>query len=195
MKIISKFLTVNQYSRPGMRLAGCKAVILHYVGVPNHSAMTVWNYFERDCPRDKHYSSTQYIVDLNGDVYQFMPDDEVAYHCGSNLNDPASGRIYTDWARSKFGYYASDPTKVSPNFCTIGIELCIDKQGNFTEETISSAVELVAKLLTEKKLTTEDIGHHKLVVGWKDCPLPWVKNPELFEDFKGRVRNKLGVLL
>ena len=88
-----------------------------------------------------------------------------------------------------------DPTKTSPNNCTIGIELCIDGQGNFTTETVAAAVELVAKLLEENKLTTEDIGHHKLVVGWKDCPLPWVKNPALFEEFKTNVGNKMGVLL
>ena len=195
MKIIEKFMTVNQYSRPGRRLAGCKAVILHYVGIPNQRALTVWNYFANDCPRNKHYSSTQYIIDLNGDVYHTMPDDEVAYHCGSSAIDPVSGRIYTDWARSKFGFYASDPTKASPNFCTIGIELCFDKQGTFTSETLDAAVELVEKLLTENNLTTEDIGHHKMVVGWKDCPLPWVKNPDQFEKFKNRVREKMGVLL
>ena len=195
MNIITKFLTVNQYSRPGRRLTDCRAIILHYVGVPNHSAMTVWNYFERDCPRDKHYSSTQYIVDLNGDVYHLMPDNEVAYHCGSSAIDPASKRIYTDWARSKFGYYASDPTKASPNFCTIGIELCIDRLGNFTPETMSTAVDLVSKLIKENNLTTEDIGHHKMVVGWKDCPLPWVKNPDQFEEFKDKVKAKMGILL
>jgi N-acetylmuramoyl-L-alanine amidase len=47
----------------------------------------------------------------------------------------------------------------------------------------------------ENKLTADDIGHHKKVVGWKDCPLPWVKNHELFEEFKDCVRNKMGVLL
>jgi N-acetylmuramoyl-L-alanine amidase len=88
-----------------------------------------------------------------------------------------------------------DPTKNSPNNCTIGIELCIDGNGNFTTETITAAAELVAKLVRENNLTTEDIGHHKKVVGWKDCPLPWVKNPTLFDEFKDRVRGKLGVLV
>jgi N-acetylmuramoyl-L-alanine amidase len=195
MNVIEKLLSINPFSRPGRRLAECRAVILHYVGVNGHRAATVWNYFERDCPRDKHYSSTQYIIDLNGDIYRCVPDNEVAYHCGSSLTDPASGRVYTDWARRKFGYYVLDPTKNSPNNCTIGIELCIDGNGNFTTETITAAAELVAKLVRENNLTTEDIGHHKLVVGWKDCPLPWVKNPALFDDFKDRVRNKLGVLV
>jgi N-acetylmuramoyl-L-alanine amidase len=195
MKLIEKLLSVNQYSRSGKKLANCKGVILHYVGIAGQRAAITWNYFESDCPRNKHYSSAHYIVDLNGDIFHAVPNDEVSYHCGSSLNDPVSGRIYTDWAREKFGFYASDPTKTSPNFCTIGIELCIDKQENFTQETLTAAIELTAKLLEENNLTTEEIGHHKKVVGWKDCPLPWVKEPEPFEKFKDSVKNRMGLLL
>jgi N-acetylmuramoyl-L-alanine amidase len=195
MNIIEKLLTVNPFSRSGKRLACCKGVILHYVGMNGQKAISVWNYFEKTCPADKHYSSAHYIIDLNGDIYHAVPDNEAAWHCGSSVIDPASGRIYTDWARMKFGYYASDPVKISPNFCTIGIELCIDASGNFMPDTLNAAVELVAKLLDENNLTNDDIGTHKKVVGWKDCPLPWVKEPKLFDEFKDCVRAKLGVLL
>jgi N-acetylmuramoyl-L-alanine amidase len=195
MNIIEKFLTLNTYSRSGRRLVECKAIILHYVGIKNQRAPITWNYFETACPRDKHYSSAHYIIDLNGDIYHAVPDNEVAYHCGSEKIDPASGLIYTDWARKKFGHYVYDPTKNSPNNCTIGIELCIDENGNFTTETYNSAVELVTKLVNGNDLTTEDIGHHQLVVGWKNCPEPFTKNPELFDEFKNMVRTKLGVLI
>jgi N-acetylmuramoyl-L-alanine amidase len=195
MNGIEKLLTVNPFSRSGKKLAACKGIIFHYVGVNNQRAINTWGYFEKTCPLDKHYSSAHYIVDLNGDVYHCVPDNEVAWHCGTDKPDPASGRIYTDWARSKFGYYANDPLKISPNFCTIGIELCIDAEGKFTDETLKAAVELAVKLLGENNLTVDDIGHHKKVVGWKDCPLPWVKYPYLFEEFKKCVREKLGLLL
>jgi N-acetylmuramoyl-L-alanine amidase len=195
MRITKKLLTLNQYSRSGRRLVECKAVILHYVGIPNQRAETTWNFFEKICPRDKHYSSAHFIIDLNGDITCAVPDMEVAYHCGTDKPDPASGRIYTDWARKKLRHYVDDPTKSSPNNCTVGIELCIDGNGNFTPETVNAAVELVAQLLEKNNLYAEDIGHHKMVVGWKDCPMPWVKNPNLFEEFKDKVRNKMGVLL
>jgi N-acetylmuramoyl-L-alanine amidase len=195
MNIIEKLLTVNPYSRPGRRNAECKGVIIHYVGIPGQRAATTWNYFEKTCPFEKHFSSAHYIIDLNGDIYHAIPDNEISYHCGSEKTDPKSGRIYTDWAREKFGYYASDPVKTSTNYCTLGIELCIDASGNFTPETINAAVELTALLIEKNNLTAEDIGHHQKVVGWKDCPLPWVKEPVLFEEFKDCVRVKLGVLL
>jgi N-acetylmuramoyl-L-alanine amidase len=187
MNLKERHLTINQYSRPGKKRTECKAIILHYVGINNQKAETVWNFFEKTCPANKHYSSTQYIIDLNGDVIRTMPDNEVAYHCGA--------REYTDWARQKLSHYVSYPTKNSPNNCTIGIELCVESKFNFTEQTLNAAVELVAYLVQENSLTTEEIGHHKMVVGWKDCPLPWVIKPELFDDFKDRVRNTLGVLI
>ena len=195
MRIIDFFLTLNPYSRSGRRLAVCKGIVFHYVGVPNQKAVNVWKYFEKDCPADKHYSSAHYVIDLNGDIYHAVPDNEVAWHCGSSAIDPASGRIYTDWARKKYGFYAADPVSTSPNYCTLGIELCIDCNGNFTCETLQAAVELAAKLLGDNHLTIDDIGTHNLIVGWKNCPLPWVKNPALFEDFKDRVKEKLGVLI
>jgi N-acetylmuramoyl-L-alanine amidase len=191
MRLYEKLLTINQYSRSGRRLADCKAVILHYVGIPGQRAQAVWNFFENDCPRNRHYSSAHYIVDLNGDVYRAVPDNEVAYHCGSQTVDKVSGRVYTDWARGKFGRFVSDPNNNSPNNCTVGIEMCIDAQGNFTSETVNAAVELVAKMVKNYHLTIGDIGHHNLVVGWKDCPLPWVRNPELFDFFIDRVKQEI----
>ena len=195
MKIIEKLLTVNPYSRSGRRLPSCKAIILHYVGVSGQRAINTWGYFETACPKDQHYSSAHYIIDINGDIYHSVPDNEVAWHCGSSLLDPASGRVYTDWARKKFGEYVLDHARNSPNNCTIGIELCIDGKGNFTPETLEAAVELVTKLLAENRLSVDDVGLHKQVVGWKDCPLPWVKNPALFDEFKLKVGNAMGVLI
>jgi N-acetylmuramoyl-L-alanine amidase len=190
MNILEKLLTVNSYSRPGRTLGDVKGIILHWVGAPMQRAINTWGWFETGCPKEKHYSSAHYIIDLNGDIYHAVPNKEVAYHCGSTQKDPSSGRIYTDWARAKFGRYAENPDINSPNNCTIGIELCItDAQGNFTPETLAAAAELVAKLVKENRLTLDDVGTHYKVVGWKDCPRLWFNNPEKFEvEFKAKVQ-------
>jgi N-acetylmuramoyl-L-alanine amidase len=189
MKIIEKFLTVNQYSRSGRKNGGVKAVILHWTGSPGQRAINTWGWFKTGCPRDKHYSSAHYIIDLDGTIYHAIPDEEVAYHCGSSQPDPASGKIYTDWAREKFGSYAKMPGVNSPNNCTLGIELCVtDSEGNFTPETLEAARELVAKLLKENRLTVDDVGTHHMVVGWKDCPRLWTNEPERFDAFMEAVR-------
>jgi N-acetylmuramoyl-L-alanine amidase len=190
MKIIEKPLKVNQYSRPGRPLGAVKGIILHWTGTPMQRAVNTWGWFETGCPKKKHYSSAHYIIDLDGTIYHAVPDNEVAYHCGSSQPDPRSGRIYTDWAREKFGAYAMRPDISSPNNCTIGIEMCIiDDRGNYTPETLGAASELVAQLLKENRLTIDDIGTHHLVVGWKDCPRKWTDNPEKFEEFKESVRD------
>jgi N-acetylmuramoyl-L-alanine amidase len=188
MNIIEKPLTVNPYSRPGRLLGAVKGIILHWTGAPMQKAVNTWGWFETGCPGERHYSSAHYIIDLDGTVYHAVPDNEVSYHCGSSQPDPKSGRIYTDWARAKFGPYAERPESNSPNNCTIGIELCtVDAGGNFTPETLGAARELTAKLLKENRLTIDDAGTHNMVVGWKDCPRLWTRYPERFEEFKAGV--------
>jgi N-acetylmuramoyl-L-alanine amidase len=192
MKIIQKLLTVNEYTRPGKKIPEKRAVILHWVGVGGQKAMTVWEYFEYGCAKEKRYASAQYCIDLDGAVYQLIPDDEVAYHCGSSQADPRSGKIYTDWARGVFGKYAADPKRNSPNNASIGIELCvIDNEGNFDPRTLQSAVEMTAHLCKAYQIPLEQVGTHNMVVGWKDCPRLWTKFPEKFDQFKTRVRGSL----
>jgi N-acetylmuramoyl-L-alanine amidase len=192
MKIIEKLLTANPYSRPGRKPIDVKAVILHWTGIPMQSAAGVWGYFEKDCPANKHYSSAHYIIGLDGAIYHAVPDSAVAYHCGASQKDPASGKIYTDWAREKLGSCAASPESSSPNNCTIGIELCVtDAKGNFTAETLDAAVELTAHLLKKHHLSADDIGTHHMVVGWKECPLLWARDPALLGGFKERVKNLL----
>jgi N-acetylmuramoyl-L-alanine amidase len=189
MKTIERLLAVNPYSRPGRRLAEVKAVVLHWVGKPMQRAAGVLEYFDKDCPAKKHYSSAHYVIDLNGAIYLAVPDNEVAYHCGSLREDPASGKIYTDLAREKFGSHAAYPETSSPNNCTVGIELCVrDEDGNFDPDTVSSAVELTAYLLKKHGLTADGIMTHRMVTGWKECPLLWTRNPALFGVFKERVK-------
>jgi N-acetylmuramoyl-L-alanine amidase len=193
MKIVEKLLKINPYSRPGRSLGAVKAIVMHWTEMPMQRAESSLDWFETDCPRDKHYSSAHYIIDLDGTIYRAVPDKEVAYHCGTSNIDPRSGRVYTDWAREKLGPYAERPDINSPNNCTIGIELCItDDDGNFTPETLAAARELVVKILKENHLTIEELGTHNLVVGWKDCPRLWTRYPSKFEDFKMDVAKDLG---
>ena len=189
LHITEKLLTKNEFSRPGKMLKEVKGIILHWVGAPMQRANATWTWFEQNCPKEGHYSSAHYIIDLNGEVIRAIPDNEVAYHCGSSQPDPASGKIYTDWAREHFGDYAANPTGNSPNNCTIGIEMCIiDDNGNFTAETYEAAARLTAKLIKENKLLISDIGTHKAIVGWKDCPMLWSRSPALLNEFKEKVK-------
>jgi len=164
---------------------------MHWTGPYGHTTKQIWDYFENDCPKEKHYSSAHYIIDFTGETFHVIPDTEMAYHCGSSLIDPKSEVIYTDWAREKFGQYANierynNPNKIksSPNQVTIGIEMCaIDSVGTFRDATISSAIELVISLCKKFNIREDSVGTHNMVVGWKDCPRLWVNKPTLFNAF------------
>ncbi|MDR2343902.1 MAG: peptidoglycan recognition protein family protein [Spirochaetaceae bacterium] len=193
MTIIDKFLSENDYTHPrGRKLVEKRAVILHWVGRAGQGALAVWDYFEHECA-GKTYASAHYCIDLSGAVYRFIPDDDVAYHCGSSQIDPKSKKIYTDWAREVFGKYAEDPERNSSNNAAIGIEMCAldTTEGNFTAETLQAAAELTASLCKTYQIPIERVGTHKLVVGWKDCPRLWTLYPGKFEDFKREVSGLL----
>ena len=165
---------------------------MHWTANPNANAEQNWLYFEAKKTGMGSYGSAHYIIGQKGDIIQCIPDEEVAYHCGSSQKDPESGHIYTNYARKKFGHYAVHWQTTSPNYCTLGIELCpTDYDGNFTEKTINAAIDLCAYLCKRHNLTADDITTHHDIVGWKDCPRLWTRKPELLDAFRASVKDAI----
>ena len=191
--MIEQLLSPNQYSRPRIPMGHVYALIMHWTGVPGQPAQVVRDFFESRKDGKAGFGSAHYIVGLDGVVIRCIPETEVAYHVGSSQPDPASGRIYTDWARGKFGEAVCDPATIGPNICTIGVEMCvIDAAGNFTEQTKESSVDLASDICSRLRLNPfSDIGTHHGVVGWKPCPLLWVNQPALLEEFRANVANAI----
>jgi N-acetylmuramoyl-L-alanine amidase CwlA len=124
-----------------------------------------------------------------------MPPDEIAYHCGAaGKMDPASGKLYTDTARSLFGVKYTN-TPYSPNYVTVGIELTHPAwDGRFTEDTLSAATELIVALFRQyPRLGDVDMQllRHKDITGHKACPKWFCDYPDEFSKFKSRVANAL----
>lgn len=194
MNIIDKHLTVNGFSRTGKKRSKTLGIVMHNIGKDNQSALDVIAYFEGlkcqnalDATPDIS-ASAQYVIDLDGTVYRLMDEDEKAYHCGTSKPDPVSGFIYTEKARVRFGQFAANPDKFSPNSCTIGIEMCHKDGGTFTSATIGSAAKLCADLCRRYSLDPmQDILTHHEVVGWKQCPLLWTNKPAFLLAFKSDV--------
>ena len=197
MTIHDNLLPINPYSRPGKKRKGTLALCVHWTGIPHQRIEVVTKYFKNRASGRYGYGSAHYGIDLDGAVYQWIPEDEVAYAVGSSIPDPQSGKVYTDTARSIFGSYASPSS--SPNWVSISVELTsVDNEGRFSDETYSAAVELFADLARRYSLDpmTRILRHYD-VVGWKDCPRYFVRNPLLFiafkEDVAQRVKNTEGV--
>jgi N-acetylmuramoyl-L-alanine amidase len=190
--IVDKTLRINKFSHPGKKMDEKRAVLLHWTSVPKQRALAVWEYFENGLEKNAVYASAHYCVDLDGTVYRFVPDDDVAYHCGSSQIDPRSGQVYTDWAREVFGKYASNPKTMSPNSVALGIEMCtLDLDGNFSNETLESTAELTAYLCETYEIPIERVGTHHMTVGYKDCPRLWTRYPEKFGEFRNHVQKLL----
>lgn len=179
MTIKRDYIQLNEYSRPGRKIAEVLGIVMHWTAAPRQSAHTVHRYF---ADRRDTYGSAHYIIDQCGLIVQAIPEDEIAYHCGS--------ATYTEEAQQRYGKYCFNHN--SPNNCTIGVELCpVDDAGNFSTETITAAVELCADLCRRYDLQPLDITTHHDVVGWKNCPKLWTEKPALFEAFKYSVGDKL----
>jgi N-acetylmuramoyl-L-alanine amidase len=174
MEIQKNLLTVNPFSRPGKKLVSVKALVIHWVANAGTTARQNRTYFESLKHENLNnasarFASAHYIVGLDGEVIQCIPDLEMAYHVGA--------KTYTPEALSRMGHY--------PNNCTIGIELCHPKEnGKFTAETLQSAEELCAVLSFLFDLDPiRDIFTHNAITG-KNCPRWFVEYPNDFDRFK-----------
>jgi N-acetylmuramoyl-L-alanine amidase len=193
MNITENLLTINTFSRPGTPLHSALALIMHWTAVPRQRAIETRQYFEDRKNGTTGYGSAHYIIDMDGSIIRCIPESEVAYHVGSNQVDPASGKIYTDWARAKFGVHIDDPQSIGPNICTLGIEMePIDAPGTFTVQTLDAAGELAADICRRLQLDPlVDLATHHQVVGWKDCPRLWTSQPALVDTFRQDVKSRM----
>ena len=168
MKIQKMFLTPNKYSRPQIPLKKVTKIAVHYVGNAGSTAQGNRNYFEslKEGKRDKNgnliYASSHYIVGLDGEVIQCIPESEISY------------------ATNEANYYS------------ISIENCHAKaDGKFNEKTLKSLRELCAELCKRYGLDPmRDIIRHYDVTG-KPCPLYWVNKPQEFLYFKQDVEKTM----
>ena len=63
--------------------------------------------------------------------------------------------------------------------------------GEFTDATLEAGMELGDSLCLKHKIPPENIGTHNMVVGWKECPIYWVRRRDEFHKFKARIIERL----
>ncbi|MEC0543517.1 N-acetylmuramoyl-L-alanine amidase, partial [Bacillus glycinifermentans] len=49
VKVVKNYVKVNQYTRPGLKLAGVKGIVMHWTATPGASALNERNYFNGTC--------------------------------------------------------------------------------------------------------------------------------------------------
>ena len=118
------------------------------------------NHAEYLSNNNKTSTSWHYTVD-DIEIYHHIPDDEVAHHAATE-----KGNLYG-----------------------IGIELCVNEDGNF-EKTFENGAKLVAYLLKEYHLDMKAIKTHNDFSG-KECPHNILKDNRMNE-FKNKVKSYMG---
>lgn len=171
-------IPVNKYARSGKKISGVKKIVMHYTANPGASASNHEKYFARLSDR---YASAHVFIDSKESI-QIIPFNEIAYHC----NDVQK--------RNKNGSAYRGVSSIAPNgnLWSLGIELCIEKDGSFHENTIKEAVKVAGELCKTYGLNPQtDIVRHYDVTA-KICPKQWVEKPQEFEDFKDKVSEYIG---
>jgi N-acetylmuramoyl-L-alanine amidase len=172
VKVVKNYVKVNQYTRPGLKLAGVKGIVMHWTATPGASALNERNYFNGTCIADKRYASAHYFVDRK-EAQHIIPENEVAYHAHDQ------NRCYVSFL------------KPNANTTAIGVEMCVEKDGKIHSQTIQNAAELVADLCKRYGLSTNKIVRHYDVTN-KNCPAPWVSDSSQLTAFRKKVDSLLG---
>lgn len=124
-----------------------KWIVIHETGnsskgadAKNHST-----YLKNLAKANTTYVSWHYTVD-DHEIYHHIPDNEIAYHA-------SDGRV-----------------EGGGNMASIGIEICVNSDGNF-DKARDNAAWLTAKLLKENNLTISAVKqHHDFAPDGKNCP-------------------------
>lgn len=165
-------IPVNGYGRPGKKLKKVLGFVLHWTGNPGASDENHHDYLEHQHDR---YAGAHVFVDKDS-ATQLVPFNEMCYHANDVQKRNKDGSAYR--GVPKFGSNANE--------VTIGIEMCVEKDGTIHPKTIENTVSVMAQLCKQFKLESSDIYRHYDVTA-KKCPAPFVDHPERFSNFKASV--------
>lgn len=148
--INEKLLPVNPYTRPGAKLKKALGIVIHWTANKGKGASDTahYRYYSGGAISAKSYASAHYFCDEDS-ILRVVPDDEMAYHVGAQ-----------SYRTNRLGSY--------PNNMTIGVETCVNVDGNF-KQALDRSAWLCAKLLKDHKLGIDDLYRHYDITG-KDCP-------------------------
>lgn len=163
MEIQQKLLTKSYWSRTGEKQGKIEHIIVHYVANPMSSAMQNRNYFQNLRLTHKTRASSHYVIGLNGEIVQCIPDAEVSL----------------------------STSNATFNRNSISIENCHpDKTGKFNDKTYNSLIELCVFLCKKYGIKPENIVRHYDVTR-KICPIYFIEHQAEWQGFKNQVAQRL----
>ena len=158
--VMTDFLPEGTRARPGQKRE-IKYLVIHETDNTGTGANAAAHnsFIHQNANAGEGIVSWHYTVD-DHQIYQHLPDNEEAWHSGDREG----------------------------NHSSIGIELCVNADGNF-DQTMENAAKLTAFLLKEYDLTIDDVKQHYDFNG-KDCPLI-IRQEGRWDEFLGMVQQNL----
>ncbi|MEK4870723.1 peptidoglycan recognition protein family protein [Niallia sp. FSL W8-1348] len=173
------FVQKNKYSRPGLKLLGVKGIVMHWTANPGASDTAHQSFFDGTDGGGSRYAGAHIFIDSDSATL-IVPLNEVAYHANEK-----STKITK--LKATASYYVGG----NANLNTIGIEMCVEKDGTIHSETVKRSVDIVASLCKQYNLDPlKDVYRHYDITG-KNCPAPWVSDSSKYTKFKNDVKSKL----
>lgn len=162
---INKLITPYNHN-PGS-ISRIKYIVIHYVGALGGARANCQYYAGGDRSASAHY-----FVGFDGEIWQSVEDQDIAWHCGAK----------TYW----------HPECRNAN--SIGIEMCVRNKGSqadssrdwyFEDATVQSAIALTKMLMDKYHVPADHVIRHYDVTG-KICPNPYVYNDgkHTWDEFK-----------
>lgn len=153
---IEKLLTPYNFTNKDS-VGRIKYIVIHYVGALGGAKANCQYYASKYIGASAHY-----FVGFDGEIWQSVPDEDIAWHCGASSYKHAECR----------------------NANSIGIELCVRNKGSqadtskdwyFEDATVKAAIELTKYLMQKYGVPASHVIRHYDVTG-KICPNPYVYN-------------------
>ncbi len=186
-----RIITKNEFSRPGMKRPGTKAIDVHWNGNPGMDEYMLVDYFASLAEQDKtddrpdRYAGANIIIGPMAAII-IVPIDEITYTAGAKRTSQ-----YTVAARRRFGEFWLTNNPQTPNWLTCSIEMVHpDATGRFAPETLSHAAQVIRWILDEHFtwLWPHDVIRHYDITG-KECPKWFVAHPGDWWDFIEQIKS------
>jgi N-acetylmuramoyl-L-alanine amidase CwlA len=166
---------INPYSRSGDKLLRVQAIVVHYTANPHANAEDHQEYFDGLDGGNYRYAGAHIFVDKD-EAVEVIPLNEVGYHANERKAGPLLSAL-----KATASYYPGG----NANLLTLGIEMCIEKDGSFHPDTVERTRQVV-KMLQAKFQQLSDtpnrVVRHYDITG-KNCPKPFVENKQAWNAF------------
>jgi N-acetylmuramoyl-L-alanine amidase len=173
-------IPVNEYTRPGIIRTFTRNVVWHWTANPLASAYNHSIYFGKTLPAMNYEVMRQY---QSGEITWQQAEKLLIYASANFFIDPIETLLIIPI--EEVSYHASQANPYS-----VGVELCIEKDGSFHPATIEKAIQLGVELCKMYNITPSDFMRH-FDVTRKNCPKPWVDDVSQWEVFKLEVDRRL----